>query len=147
MNYRPVVKNIKSGYASHDGNGMVGGKWSGCDRLAYKGEYISQHIDPAKVKNTDEVCDWLEKNHLNFVTIECYITFDDDDSTDCHTRCIDEVFYPEKFDERINSCPYLTDKEKAIVIKDFKEYVDNLEETDYRLYDLAYDDDPDEDDE
>ena len=143
MKGRPIIKNECSGYASNDGNGMVGGRWYGCDRLAYRGEYISQHIDIDKVSDTDAVCDWLEKNHLDFVTIECYIEFDDDFSTNHHSVTISELFYPEEFDERINKCPHLTDEEKKKTIAAFKEYVEGLEETDFRLYEI--DDDPDYD--
>lgn len=143
MKNRPVIKNIHSGYVHPDGNGMTGGRWSGCERLAYRGEYISQHIDIDKVSNTDAVCDWLEKNHLDFVTIECYIEFDDDFSTNYHSVTISELFYPEEFDERINKCPHLTDEEKKKTISDFKEFVDSLEEGDFHLYEIE--DGPEED--
>lgn len=135
MKNRPVIKKEGSGFASHEGNGMVGGRWSGCERLAYKSVYISDHIDQ-KHSIIEKASEWLNKHNLDSITVECYIEFDDDDSTNHHSVTIDELFYPDEFDERINKCPYLTKKQKAKTIENFKRYLDELEYSDFQLYDL-----------
>lgn len=139
---RPKIKNYHKGYASNDGNGMVGGKWWGCERLAYKTVYITDHIDIPVHDDFgarwDKVVDWFDgKDEL---VIEAYIEIGEDKSTNYSAYDLDEVFYPDEFDDLVGLCPYLSDPEREDAITKFRSFVDELDAGDFELYELDEED-------
>lgn len=134
---RPSIKNYRHGSVSPDGNGMTGGRWWGCERLGYRCVSISEQLDPSiSDERYKEISEWFYAKNYDDVVIEAYIELSEDTSTNYSGCEIDEVFYPEEFDKRINECPLLTDDEKAKAINDFNKYVDGLEACDFDLYEL-----------
>lgn len=139
---RPTIKNYRSGYASNEGNGMVGGAWWGCEHLAHAEAYVTDFIElpdeESIMSRWPKINDWfMEKDK---VVIEAYIEIGEDNSTNYSSCDVDEVFYPEEFDERVNACPYLSEQEKQDTIKKFREFVDRLDTEDFEFYDADYPD-------
>ena len=137
MSTRPLIKNYRSGYAPNDGNGMVGGAWWGCEHLAYAEAYITDFIElpdeESIMSRWPKIADWFREK--NDVVIEAYIEIGEDKSTNYSGCEVDEVFYPEDFDETVNDCPYLSEQEKRDTIKKFREFVDRLDTEDFEFYD------------
>lgn len=144
MSNRPIIKNYRSGRVGNDGNGMIGGSWWGCQHLGYVEVYVSDMIDDLEGDEfgdrIESVCAWLSENDHETVTIEAYINEGEDESTNAYEFDVDEVFYPDEFDEWINECPYLLEPEKEAIIKKFGDYVDNLDAHEFELYEPDYPD-------
>lgn len=124
---RPIIKNYRSGRL-----------WWGCEHLAYHEINTSEHVYLEKTENIDDrfkqVCDWLNDNEFTELTIEAYFCVGEDNEVMTMECDLDEVFYPEEFDEAIDSCPFLMDEEKEKSKIDMQEYCDNLEKEQFKFY-------------
>lgn len=151
MSSRPIIKNYSHGRASNEGNGMIGGRWWGCQHLAHLDVYVYEFLNDVETSDDlgdrwEKICAWFESEDKEMVTIEAYINEGEDESTNCYEFDVDETFYPTEFDEYINACPLLTESEKENAIRKFGEYVDNCDAHDFDLYEPDYPDEYDPDD-
>ncbi len=140
---RPIVKNYRKGRVPNDGNGMVGGKWWGAQRLAHKeiplADLIPDRADP------DAVCAYfIEKGWGDlyaFVEVEAYFDVGSDESVGLREICdLDESFIPDGFEDAVNECPFLTQPESDALIEKVQEIADK--DDDYEFYEI---DEPDPD--
>lgn len=114
MKNRPIIKNKMSGYASNDGNGMVGGKWASCEHLFYKKYELGNFV------NDGTAYGWLcaKMDGDIDVTFEAYFDEGYDDSVGISHYCdMDEYFIPEDFLELVKECPFLLDETKETIKK------------------------------
>lgn len=139
---RPLVKNYHSGYASNEGNGMVGGRWWGCERLAHKEIALADLIPDDRA---DVVCAYfIEKGWGSlyaFIEVEAYFSVGSDESVGLSEICdLDESFIPDGFEDAVNECPFLTQPESDALIEKVQEIADK--DDDYEFYEI---DEPDPD--
>ena len=129
MSNRPVIKDSCRGFASHDGNGMVGGKWANCNHLFYKKCDIGNLVDD------DTAYGWLyaKMDGDTDVTFEAYFDEGYDESVGISHYCdMDEYFIPEDFLELVKECPFLLDETKETIKK--KVYGIAEDENGYEAY-------------
>ena len=142
MSNRQIIKNYRSGRVGNDGNGMVGGRWWGCQHLGYVEVCVTDVIDSLEGDEfgdrIENVCKWFEENDHEIATVEAYVNEGEDNSTNSYEFDVDEVFYPEEVDDWIRECPFLFDFEKDAFIKKFGDYVDGLDAHDFELYEPDY---------
>lgn len=130
---RPIIKNFRKGRVSYDGNSMVGGRWWGCDHLAYKTtepcDFIGFIDDEDRYKEAEK---WFEEHGLGTVKVEAYFHVGEDESTGSVSCDLDEWFYPEGFDDKVEECPHLTEDEKVKVMNWMQDFSED--EKHYELY-------------
>ena len=140
MTKRPFVKNFRKGVVPNDGNGMVGGKWWGCSRLAHKEIPLADLVPDSA--SADAVCAFfIEKGWgglYAFVEVEAYFDVGSDESVGLREICdLDESFIPDGFEDAVNECPFLTQKESDALMEKVREIAD--EGDGYEFYEI---DDP-----
>lgn len=140
MTKRPFVKNFRKGVVPNDGNGMVGGKWWGCSRLAHKEIPLADLVPDSA--SADAVCAFfIEKGWgglYAFVEVEAYFDVGSDESVGLREICdLDESFVPDGFEDAVNECPFLTQKESDALMEKVREIAD--EGDGYEFYEI---DDP-----
>ena len=137
---RPFVKNFRKGVVPNDGNGMVGGKWWGCSRLAHKEIPLADLVPDSA--SADAVCAYLIENGFGdiyaFVEVEAYFDVGSDESVGLREICdLDESFIPDGFEDAVNGCPFLTQPESDALMEKVREIAD--EGDGYEVYEI---DDP-----
>ena len=137
MTKRPFVKNFRKGVVPNDGNGMVGGKWWGCSRLAHKEIPLADLVPDSA--SADAVCAFfIEKGWgglYAFVEVEAYFDVGSDESVGLREICdLDESFIPDGFEDAVNECPFLTQKESDALMEKVREIAD--EGGGYEFYDI-----------
>lgn len=134
---RPLIKRQYRGRVGNDGNGMVGGRWWSCTRLAHKeipiADLIPDRADP------DAVCAYfIEKgwgDDYPFVEVEAYFTTGADESVGLPEICdLDESFVPADFDKAIDDCPFLTKPDGEALKDKVRDIADD--EDDYVFYEI-----------
>ena len=139
MTTRPKIKNYRHGRVPNEGNGMVGGKWWGCKRLAHKeidlGELIPENGFEDAVcayfidKGFGDVYAWIE--------VEAYFSVGSDESVGLPEICdLYESYLPEGFEKAVNDCPFLTQTESDVLIEEVWHIADD--EDGYELYEIDY---------
>lgn len=128
MTKRPFVKNFRKGVVPNDGNGMVGGKWWGCSRLAHKEIPLADLVPDSA--SADAVCAFfIEKGWgglYAFVEVEAYFDVGSDESVGLREICdLDESFIPDGFEDAVNECPFLTQKESDALMEKVREIADD----------------------
>ena len=134
---RPFVKNFRKGVVPNDGNGMVGGKWWGCSRLAHKEIPLADLVPDSE--SADAVCAFfIEKGWGDlyaFVEVEAYFDVGSDESVGLREICdLDESFIPDGFEDAVNECPFLTQKESDALMEKVREIAD--EGDGYEFYEI-----------
>lgn len=134
---RPFVKNFRKGVVPNDGNGMVGGKWWGCSRLAHKEIPIADLVPDSAF--ADAVCAFfIEKGWGDlyaFVEVEAYFDVGSDESVGLREICdLDESFIPDDFEDAVNECPFLTQKESDALMEKVREIADEWDG--YEFYEI-----------
>lgn len=137
MTKRPFVKNFRKGVVPNDGNGMVGGKWWGCSRLAHKEIPLADLVPDGE--SADAVCAFfIEKGWgglYAFVEVEAYFDVGSDESVGLREICdLDESFVPDGFEDAVNECPFLTQKESDALMEKVREIAD--EGDGYEFYEI-----------
>lgn len=137
MTKRPFVKNFRKGVVPNDGNGMVGGKWWGCSRLAHKEIPLADLVPDSA--SADAVCAFfIEKGWgglYAFVEVEAYFDVGSDESVGLREICdLDESFIPDGFEDAVNECPFLTQKESDALMEKVREIAD--EGDGYEFYEI-----------
>lgn len=124
---RPIIKNYHSG-----------SRWWGAEQLAHHEVETIKFVFLHNTENINErekqISEWLDDNGYGEITIEAYFCVGEDDETNTDDCYIDEVFYPEDFDDALDSCPFLMDEEKEKSKIDMQEYCDKLDEEKFKLY-------------
>jgi hypothetical protein len=143
---RPIIKRSSHGYASNDGNGMVGGRWAGCTHLAYKDIKVDELTECiTDTDKAEKVALWLKERIGETIRVEAYFNEGYDHSVGIPYYCdLEESFDPhQKVYDAIDSCPDMTGDEKDTM----KGWCWDLsdEEEGYEFYDYGYPD-PDPDD-
>lgn len=137
MTKRPFVKNFRKGVVPNEGNGMVGGKWWGCSRLAHKEIPLADLVPDSA--SADAVCAFfIEKGWgglYAFVEVEAYFDVGSDESVGLREICdLDESFIPDGFEDAVNECPFLTQKESDALTEKVREIAD--EGDGYEFYEI-----------
>lgn len=137
MTKRPFVKNFRKGVVPNDGNGMVGGKWWGCSRLAHKEIPLADLVPD--IASTDAVCAFfIEKGWGDlyaFVEVEAYFDVGSDEAVGLREICdLDESFIPDGFEDAVNGCPFLTQPESDALMEKVREIAD--EGDGYEFYEI-----------
>lgn len=119
MNNRSIIKNRCSGYASNEGNGMVGGAWAGATALAHKDFYLSDFTDDIEDEaRGNNAYIWLKERLDDPILLEAYFDVGYDHSVGLGEYCdLNETFIPDGFEEDVNECPFLTESEKEALVK------------------------------
>lgn len=123
---RQAVKNYSSGFAGHEGNGMVGGRWWGCQRLGYKQIYW------------DEILDKIEEivRGVPEFKAEAYFDVGSDESVGMPYYCdLDERLRPEDAFDDIDALPVSGLWKKALSAL-VEAYCNDIKAEDYILYDI-----------
>lgn len=124
MENRPLIKKKSSGYASHDGNHMVGGSWKSETRLYFK------YIDIDAIIESDNAYNWLieKRQGSGDVRVEAYITTGYDHSVGIENMCdMEEYFLDEELIEQIQECPFLSENEVTDAIAEYEDIASNTD--------------------
>lgn len=114
MSNRPIIKRKSGGYASNEGNGMVGGSWANCNHLFYK------TCDIDGIVEDDAAYGWFyaKLDGKTAITFEAYFNEGHDNSVGISHYCdMDESFVPEDFLALLEACPLLGEGSKDEIRK------------------------------
>ena len=140
---RPIIRRQCKGRVPNEGNGMVGGAYAFCTRLAYKKIEIWPALRCLIARvDYEDICKWFEDNYdaNGTATVEAYFTVGYDHSVGVSDSCEeDERFGPDGFDETVNRCPYLNDEERFYIITAMDDMVDDIPEDDFEFYEIDED--------
>ena len=135
---RPKIKNYRSGSVGNDGNGMVGGKWWGCQRLGYADIDFTPALESINDDShfADVMDNLVETLGGYTVRVEAYFDVGRDESVGLSNYCdLDEWFEPEDFISAVNQCPFLSKSERMRVLTDMGALIDESEDK-FELYDI-----------
>lgn len=124
---KPIIKGYRSG-----------GNWWGAEQLAHHEIETIKHVFLQDTENVNErekqISEWLDDNGYGEITIEAYFCVGEDNEVNtCHCY-IDEVFYPEDFDDALDECPFLMQDEKEKSKVDMQNFCDALNEEQFKFY-------------
>lgn len=135
---RPKIKNYRKGRVGNDGNGMVGGKWWGCQRLGYADIDFTPSLESINDDAFSDVYDYLVEKLGDKVRVEAYFNVGKDESVGLPEYCdLDEWFEPEDFINAVNQCPFLSKSERMRVLTDMGALIEESEDK-FELYDVDY---------
>ena len=139
MSNRPKSKDYRHGRVPNDGNGMIGGRWWSCTRLAHK-EIPLTDLIPERPDYDAVSAYFIEKgwgDDYPFVEVEAYFTTGADESVGLREICdLDESFVPEDFEKAVDDCPFLTQPESDALKEKVREIADD--EDGYEFYEIDY---------
>lgn len=139
---RPVIRDRGRGYASNEGNGMVGGAYGWCVGLNYC-DFETCRLTECIEDDDDRIWSWFVDKIGDEFRVEAYIEFSYDYSVGDPGSCeIEEAFPPEqKVYDAIEECPLLTAEQKAKVLEHLEKMLDDLDVDDYDPYEYDGPDD------
>lgn len=137
MSTRPTIKNYRSGYASNEGNGMVGGAWENTTRLAYKDVSVERLTECISDEEKAGKClSWLTEKIGETFRVEAYfdVGYDKSVGLDSYWE-MNESFDPEQeVFEAIDCCPWISPSEKHEMRELLYEICED--EDGYELYEI-----------
>ena len=137
MSNGPKAKDYRHGKVPNDGNGMVGGKWWGMKRLAYKDIKVSDLTECiTDTDKAEKALEWLEERIGETFRVEAYFHIGSDESVGMPEICEwDEGFDPEqKVFDAIKTCPYLDGEAQAEMMFDLANICED--EDGYEFYEI-----------
>ena len=138
MSNRPIIKSSYSGRVPNEGNGMVGGTYAFCTRLAYKKIEIWPALRCVSARGDyEDIKEWFIDNYdaNGMATVEAYFTVGYDHSGGVNSSCEeDERFLPEGFEDAVYRCPYLDGDEWIDINMKMSDMVDDIPEDEFEFY-------------
>ena len=137
MSNRPKAKDYRHGRVSNEGNGMVGGKWWGMKRLAYKDIKVSDLTECiTDTDKAEKALKWLTEKIGETFRVEAYFSVGKDESVGIPEYCeMYEGFDPDDsvFDA-IKTCPYLDGEAQGAMMFDLANLCED--EDGYEFYEI-----------